>query len=212
MADGMWYYNDDKDTEQGPVPQRNLLAWLELGYLTDASVVRHEKSATASPIGPNFPERWIKCMEDKIASDEGGGSTTSKSLVATINTKTLDTDFDGAGDSDGDADEDSKTGAGGEKGGDNDGDGGGDDAGEKGDDDDEDDDDWWWVWPEGIKSQITWVLFLPLNALMGITIPPCSRDKYERYYPITFGMCMVWILALSIVRSGVGRAGSLHIS
>ena len=41
------------------MPQRNLTAWMSLGYLSPESLVRHEKFSEASAAGEDFPKSWL---------------------------------------------------------------------------------------------------------------------------------------------------------
>lgn len=52
---------------------------------------------------------------------------------------------------------------------------------------------------EGILENIGWALTLPLVLLMFFTIPDCRRDRFARYWPVTFVVCIVWIAILAYV-------------
>lgn len=61
---------------------------------------------------------------------------------------------------------------------------------------DEDDDSLWDV-PETLGYKILWALTLPLNFLMWLTIPNCTKEKWESWFIVTFFMSLVWIAGFS---------------
>ena len=74
FKDGMWYYADDEGAEQGPVPQRNIQAWMALGYLTPESLVRHERDEGMRPAGKDFPKEWLgRRRAGTLEAAAGGG-------------------------------------------------------------------------------------------------------------------------------------------
>ncbi|KAI8482088.1 hypothetical protein Bbelb_401750 [Branchiostoma belcheri] len=51
--------------------------------------------------------------------------------------------------------------------------------------------------PFSVPSQpwrrVLWVVGLPLTALLWGTVPDCRRDRWRRWYPVSFLMSVVWI-------------------
>jgi sodium/potassium/calcium exchanger 2 len=76
---------------------------------------------------------------------------------------------------------------------------------EEGDeDDDEEDDDPPWPWPlpgseapEDITGKLVAIFGFPLMFGMCMTVPHPGRKGWEKSWPVTFIMCIVWIAALS---------------
>lgn len=57
-----------------------------------------------------------------------------------------------------------------------------------------------WSMPiRGSFSQIMWVLFWPVRFLLHFTVPDCRRPSLRKWFPLTFGLSVVWIGALSYV-------------
>ncbi|XP_014204794.1 sodium/potassium/calcium exchanger 3-like [Copidosoma floridanum] len=54
-------------------------------------------------------------------------------------------------------------------------------------------------WPDDGWERCWWVLTWPINACLLITIPDCRRKSLKNWYPVTFGMCIVWIAMVSYV-------------
>lgn len=82
------------------------------------------------------------------------------------------------------------------------------------------------AWPEGWPQRLLFIFGLPFLVALSLTIPDCSRPKYEKYYIITFVMSISWIsiissymvsknadgqvLRLSHVRHSYARVSSVH--
>lgn len=57
-----------------------------------------------------------------------------------------------------------------------------------------------WSMPiRGSFSQIMWVLFWPVRLLLHFTVPDCRRPSLRKWFPLTFGLSVVWIGAVSYV-------------
>lgn len=53
------------------------------------------------------------------------------------------------------------------------------------------------AWPKGWVQRFLFVFGLPFMVALSLTIPDCSRPKYEKYYIITFIMSISWISIIS---------------
>ncbi len=53
------------------------------------------------------------------------------------------------------------------------------------------------AWPEGWPQRFLFIFGLPFLVALSLTIPDCSRPKYEKYYIITFVMSISWISIIS---------------
>lgn len=53
--------------------------------------------------------------------------------------------------------------------------------------------------PEGMKSRIFWAIMFPLSVLLFVTVPHCKRERFRKWYPLTFALCVVWIAVLSYI-------------
>ncbi|XP_020711088.2 sodium/potassium/calcium exchanger 3-like isoform X2 [Athalia rosae] len=58
-------------------------------------------------------------------------------------------------------------------------------------------------WPEAGWEKVWWLLTWPINLLLLITVPDCRRRTLKSWYPITFGMCIVWIASMSYIVSWI---------
>ncbi|XP_034947098.1 sodium/potassium/calcium exchanger 3-like [Chelonus insularis] len=52
-------------------------------------------------------------------------------------------------------------------------------------------------WPEPMWEKVWWVFTWPINFVLLFTIPDCRRKSLKSWYPVTFGMCIVWIASMS---------------
>lgn len=52
-------------------------------------------------------------------------------------------------------------------------------------------------WPEGWVERFLFVFGFPFMVALSLTVPDCSRPKYEKYYILTFVMSISWISAIS---------------
>ncbi|MES1909688.1 MAG: hypothetical protein MHM6MM_002389 [Cercozoa sp. M6MM] len=52
-------------------------------------------------------------------------------------------------------------------------------------------------WPSERKEQLYFLVALPLNIVMALTIPDCRRDKWRRWHLATFAMSLLWIAAFT---------------
>ncbi|CAM9857685.1 unnamed protein product [Ascophyllum nodosum] len=53
-------------------------------------------------------------------------------------------------------------------------------------------------WPKkSLVDQALFIISLPLQAIFFFTIPDCGNPKYEKWYAVSFVMCLVWIGALT---------------
>ena len=53
--------------------------------------------------------------------------------------------------------------------------------------------------PQGFIARVLWILALPVACLFYVTIPDCRRDKWEKWYLVSFFVSVVWIALLSYV-------------
>ena len=53
--------------------------------------------------------------------------------------------------------------------------------------------------PEGILSRCLWFWSLPIAVAFYVTIPDCRKDRWQRYYPLTFILALLWIAFLTYV-------------
>jgi len=51
--------------------------------------------------------------------------------------------------------------------------------------------------PEKLYEWPMYLLSLPWYAMFTYTIPPCAEEKWKKWYQVTFGMSIVWIMAIS---------------
>ncbi|CAH1262129.1 SLC24A4 [Branchiostoma lanceolatum] len=47
--------------------------------------------------------------------------------------------------------------------------------------------------PSGLWRRVLWVVGLPLTLLLAGTVPDCRRDRWKRWYPVSFIMSVAWI-------------------
>ncbi|CAM9620804.1 unnamed protein product, partial [Hapterophycus canaliculatus] len=52
-------------------------------------------------------------------------------------------------------------------------------------------------WPEGWLERFLFIFGLPFMVGLSLTVPDCSRPKYEKYYILTFVMSISWISMIS---------------
>ena len=50
-----------------------------------------------------------------------------------------------------------------------------------------------WSVPEDKKEWLLWALSLPWYAAFQLTIPPCNKKRWEKFYILSFAMSIVWI-------------------
>ena len=53
--------------------------------------------------------------------------------------------------------------------------------------------------PEGLISRSLWIVALPLTCLFYVTIPDCRKERWEKWYLVSFFVSVVWIALLSYV-------------
>ena len=53
--------------------------------------------------------------------------------------------------------------------------------------------------PQGFVARVLWILALPVACLFYVTIPDCRSAKWEKWYPVSFFVSVVWIALLSYV-------------
>lgn len=53
------------------------------------------------------------------------------------------------------------------------------------------------AWPTGWVQRFLFIFGLPFMVALSLTIPDCSRPKYEKYYILTFIMSISWISIIS---------------
>lgn len=51
--------------------------------------------------------------------------------------------------------------------------------------------------PDGVFKMFIWIMGLPLSALMFISCPDCRKERWEKWYMVTFFMSLVWISGYS---------------
>ncbi|GAB6018626.1 hypothetical protein CHUAL_000308 [Chamberlinius hualienensis] len=51
--------------------------------------------------------------------------------------------------------------------------------------------------PDGAWRRFTWLVTLPFGLLFYVTIPDCRKQKWRRWFVITFLMSIVWVSVLS---------------
>ncbi|XP_037793290.1 probable sodium/potassium/calcium exchanger CG1090 isoform X3 [Penaeus monodon] len=56
-----------------------------------------------------------------------------------------------------------------------------------------------WTMPVGVGERASWLVKLPLVALHHFTTPDCRRERFRRWYLVTFIMSMLWIAAYSYI-------------
>ncbi|XP_067005322.1 sodium/potassium/calcium exchanger 4 isoform X1 [Anabrus simplex] len=50
-----------------------------------------------------------------------------------------------------------------------------------------------WPTDRSCITQLRWLLLWPITALLGVTIPDCRQERWQRFYLLTFLMCILWI-------------------
>lgn len=50
---------------------------------------------------------------------------------------------------------------------------------------------------ESCFTQLTWIITWPIYLVFKFTIPDCEKNRFKKWYPLTFIMCIVWIGSLS---------------
>ena len=53
--------------------------------------------------------------------------------------------------------------------------------------------------PRGFVSKTLWVVALPVTCLLYVTIPDCRKERWERWYLVSFLVSVVWIALFSYV-------------
>jgi len=61
-----------------------------------------------------------------------------------------------------------------------------------------------WEWPDTTAGQVLFVISVPFNAAFTITIPDCSSKRFEKWYPLTFFMCIAWLAILCAAMAQLG--------
>ncbi|GFS17373.1 protein Sodium/potassium/calcium exchanger [Elysia marginata] len=56
-----------------------------------------------------------------------------------------------------------------------------------------------WHIPRGRCACFIWLVSLPLNAAMYVTIPDCRQDSMRKWFIVTFVMSLVWLSAFSFL-------------
>ena len=51
--------------------------------------------------------------------------------------------------------------------------------------------------PAELKDRPIWVLSLPWYAMFTTTVPPCHKEKWEKWYLLSFGTSIAWIGVIS---------------
>ena len=51
--------------------------------------------------------------------------------------------------------------------------------------------------PAELKDRPIWVLSLPWYAMFTATVPPCHKEKWEKWYLVSFGTSTAWIGVIS---------------
>ncbi|CAL8113417.1 unnamed protein product [Orchesella dallaii] len=52
---------------------------------------------------------------------------------------------------------------------------------------------------QGCRGWAEWIIGWPIKLFFVITIPDCREQRWSKWYPVTFTMCIVWIGTLSYV-------------
>ena len=50
---------------------------------------------------------------------------------------------------------------------------------------------------QGCVAMLKWIVSWPIDFAYRFTIPDCREEKWRRFYPLTFFMCVVWIGVLA---------------
>lgn len=53
--------------------------------------------------------------------------------------------------------------------------------------------------PQGLFSRTLWLIALPVTCLFYVTIPDCRKDRWEKWYLVSFFISVLWIAVLSYV-------------
>ena len=53
--------------------------------------------------------------------------------------------------------------------------------------------------PQGLISRSLWVMGLPVICLFYVTIPDCRKDRWQKWYLVSFFVSVMWIAVLSYV-------------
>ena len=53
--------------------------------------------------------------------------------------------------------------------------------------------------PQGLMSRILWFVALPLTCLFYVTIPDCRKNRWEKWFLVSFFASVIWIAVLSYV-------------
>lgn len=53
--------------------------------------------------------------------------------------------------------------------------------------------------PDNLQDRVLWFFSLPFYAIFTITIPDCSKPKFEKLYILSFIMSIIWIGVLCFV-------------
>jgi K+-dependent Na+/Ca+ exchanger-like protein len=63
-----------------------------------------------------------------------------------------------------------------------------------------------WEIPDSLLGKLVFALSIPFYIVFTITIPDCNKVQYEKLYPLTFVMCIIWLGVLCIVMALLGSA------
>uniref|UniRef100_A0A224XMZ1 Sodium/potassium/calcium exchanger 5 n=1 Tax=Panstrongylus lignarius TaxID=156445 RepID=A0A224XMZ1_9HEMI len=50
---------------------------------------------------------------------------------------------------------------------------------------------------KGWLRKIFWLIVLPIHTVFLVTIPDCEKPRFNKWFPLTFLMCIIWIGTLS---------------
>ena len=53
------------------------------------------------------------------------------------------------------------------------------------------------TFPQGCCKRFLWIISLPITLLLIITVPDCRRERWKRWFVVTFITSIVWIGAYS---------------
>ncbi|KAK7082713.1 hypothetical protein SK128_017167 [Halocaridina rubra] len=56
-----------------------------------------------------------------------------------------------------------------------------------------------WTMPVGVCERVNWAITLPLVAFHHFTTPDCRRERFRRWYLVTFILSMIWIALYSYI-------------
>lgn len=53
--------------------------------------------------------------------------------------------------------------------------------------------------PDGVLGVIRWIICLPLSLILFISVPDCRKQRFERWYIVTFVVSIGWIMVFSYI-------------